>query len=96
MIIRNHPDCRGMVMDVAVPVTACAALIEAIEKEMAGPATCYISHAGNGNVHLNIAGKKDDPDVWKLIHRKSENLVKTVLPPAWMKRGSHCSTPTES
>ena len=60
MIARNHPDCGIMVLDVAVPITAYAALITDIRKELAGTnlVSYYISHAGNGNVHLNILGKK--------------------------------------
>ena len=57
MIPRNHPECGIMVLDVAVPITTYTALIADIRKELAGTnlESYYISHAGNGNVHLPFA-----------------------------------------
>ena len=77
MIPRNHPDCGIMVLDVAVPITAYSALIADIRKELAGTnlVSYYISHAGNGNVHLNIVGKKGDQKQWDLIKEISQRLV---------------------
>ena len=77
MIPRNHPDCSIMVLDVAVPITAYSALIADIRKELAGTnlVSYYISHAGNGNVHLNIVGKKGDQKQWDLIKEISQRLV---------------------
>ena len=77
MIPRNHPDCGIMVLDVAVPITAYSALITDIRKELAGTnlVSYYISHAGNGNVHLNIVGKKGDQKQWDLIKEISQRLV---------------------
>lgn len=91
MIIRNNPHSRIMVMDVAVPITAYSELIRAINEEMAGTnlASYYISHAGNGNVHLNILGKKGDRRQWDLIERIVERLVARSLELGGTATGEH-------
>jgi D-lactate dehydrogenase (cytochrome) len=62
MIIRNHPDCRVLCMDVAVPITKYPELVETIRKKVAQANIVgyTLSHAGDGNVHLVMAGKKGD------------------------------------
>jgi FAD/FMN-containing dehydrogenase len=62
MIIRNHPDCRVLSMDVAVPITKYPELVETIRKKVAQTNIVgyTLSHAGDGNVHLVMAGKKGD------------------------------------
>jgi D-lactate dehydrogenase (cytochrome) len=91
MIIRNHPDCGILIMDVAVPITAYSELIAAIRDETAAThlVSYYISHAGNGNVHLNIAGKKDDPKEWELINEITQRLVAKSLELGGTATGEH-------
>jgi D-lactate dehydrogenase (cytochrome) len=91
MIIRHNPDSRIMVMDVAVPITAYSELIHSINEEMAGTqlATYYISHAGNGNIHLNILGKKGDRRQWDLIEKIVERLVARSLQLGGTATGEH-------
>jgi D-lactate dehydrogenase (cytochrome) len=91
MIIRNHPDCGVLIMDVAVPISAYSELIAAIRAETAATdlISYYISHAGNGNVHLNIVGKKDDRHQWDLIHRIVERLVFKTLALGGTATGEH-------
>jgi D-lactate dehydrogenase (cytochrome) len=91
MIPRNHPDCGIMVMDVAVPITAYSALITDIRKELAGTnlVSYYISHAGNGNVHLNIVGTKGDQEQWDLIKEISHRLVSKCIELGGTATGEH-------
>jgi D-lactate dehydrogenase (cytochrome) len=91
MIIRNHTDSRIKVMDVAVPITAYSELIGAMNAEMADTnlATYYISHAGNGNVHLNILCKKDDHEQWDLIEEIVDRLVARTLELGGTATGEH-------
>jgi D-lactate dehydrogenase (cytochrome) len=91
MIPRNHPDCGIMVMDVAVPITAYSALITDIRKELAGTnlVSYYISHAGNGNVHLNIVGTKGDQKQWDLIKEISHRLVSKCIELGGTATGEH-------
>ena len=91
MIIRNHTDSRIKVMDVAVPISAYSELIDAINQEIAGTdlATYYISHAGNGNVHLNILCKKGDRKQWDLIGEIVDRLVAKTLELGGTATGEH-------
>ncbi|MBW2412686.1 MAG: FAD-binding oxidoreductase, partial [Deltaproteobacteria bacterium] len=91
MIVRNHPDCGILIMDVAVPITAYSELIAGINAELEGTnlVSYYISHAGNGNVHLNIAGKKGDREQWDYIHRIAERLVQKTLHLGGTATGEH-------
>ena len=91
MIIRNHPDCGILIMDVAVPITAYSELIASINAELEGThlVSYYISHAGNGNVHLNIAGKKGDREQWDRIHQIAERLVQKTLELGGTATGEH-------
>jgi D-lactate dehydrogenase (cytochrome) len=91
MIVRNHSDSRIMVMDVAVPITAYSELIASINAEMADTdlATYYISHAGNGNVHLNILCQKGDRKQWEMIEEIVERLVAKSLDMGGTATGEH-------
>ena len=91
MIMRNHPDCDVLIMDVAVPITAYSELIAAIREEIRATnlVSYYISHAGNGNVHLNIAGKKGDREQWDRIHQIAERLVQKTLDLGGTATGEH-------
>jgi D-lactate dehydrogenase (cytochrome) len=91
LILRNHPDCNILIMDVAVPLTAYSDLIATINVEMEGTNLVYyyISHAGNGNVHLNIAGKKGDREQWDRIHYVAERLVQKTLDLGGTATGEH-------
>jgi len=91
MIIRNHPDCGILIMDVAVPITAYSELIATINAEIGQTnlVSYYISHAGNGNVHLNIAGKKGDAEQWNRIHLIAERLVQKAIDLGGTATGEH-------
>jgi D-lactate dehydrogenase (cytochrome) len=91
MIVRNHPEERIKVMDVAVPISAYSELIGAIDREIAGTnlATYYISHAGNGNVHLNILCPKGDDELWNTIEEIVDRLVAETLELGGTATGEH-------
>jgi D-lactate dehydrogenase (cytochrome) len=91
LIIRNHPDCNILIMDVAVPLTAYSDLIATINSEMAQTnlVSYYVSHAGNGNVHLNIAGKKGSTEQWNQIDHIVQHLVQKALELGGTATGEH-------
>ena len=91
MIIRSHPDSRLKVMDVAVPISAYSELIAAINAETADTnlQTYYISHAGNGNVHLNILCPKGAPRQWELVEEIVDRLVAKTLAVGGTATGEH-------
>jgi D-lactate dehydrogenase (cytochrome) len=91
MAIRNHPDCGTLVVDVAVPNTAFPEMIATIGEEMAAARLIgyTFGHAGDGNIHLNIPGKKDDEKEWEIIHRIVQRLVSKALGMGGTATGEH-------
>jgi len=91
MIVRNHPDCGTQVIDVAVPPTAYADIITSASQaaETSGIPGYAFSHAGDGNLHLNLAGRKNNPDDWKLIEKISQEMVDKALSYGGTATGEH-------
>ncbi len=91
MIIRKHPDCGTLVVDVAVPNTAYPEIIAAIGEEMAATRIMgyTFGHAGDGNVHFNIPGKKGDQKLWAQIDQLVERLVSKALDLGGTATGEH-------
>ncbi len=91
MVIRAHPDCGTQVIDVAVPLTAYSDIISSasLAAEEAGIPGYAFSHAGDGNLHLNLAGRKNNPNDWKLIEEISQELVIKALSYGGTATGEH-------
>jgi D-lactate dehydrogenase (cytochrome) len=91
MVIRAHPDCGTQVIDVAVPMTAYSDIITSasLAADKAGIPGYAFSHAGDGNLHLNMAGRKNNPDDWKLIEKISQELVFKALSYGGTATGEH-------
>jgi D-lactate dehydrogenase (cytochrome) len=91
MIIRNHPQERIKGMDVAVPVSTYSELIAAINQEIEGTnlTTYFLSHAGNGNVHLNLLCQKGDHKLWGMIEEIADRLVAKTLELGGTSTGEH-------
>jgi len=91
MIQHNHPEHKILIMDVAVPITAYTELLAAMQAEVAPHGLIHytLSHAGNGNVHLNIAGRRDDPKEWALVQAVSERLVMKAIALGGTATGEH-------
>jgi D-lactate dehydrogenase (cytochrome) len=90
-IIRNHPGCRVLSTDVAVPNTQYSELIKTIHNEVqAHKIIGYtLSHAGDGNVHLVVVGKKDDRNEWEKIDRVVNTVVTKALDLGGTATGEH-------
>jgi D-lactate dehydrogenase (cytochrome) len=90
-ITRSHPDCRILSTDVAVPNTQYPQLIETIRHEVdAHKIIGYtLSHAGDGNVHLVVAGKKGDKQEWDKIDRVVNTVVSRALALGGTATGEH-------
>ena len=91
MIIRNHPDCGILSMDVAVPNTAYPEIIATIGEEMAAAKLLgyTFSHAGDGNVHLVIPGKQGDKKEWGQIDKVVKRVVSKALDLGGTATGEH-------
>jgi D-lactate dehydrogenase (cytochrome) len=91
MIVRRHPNSRILVMDVAVPLTAYPELLAAMQAEIAenGLAGYVMSHAGNGNVHLDIIAARGDAAMWALVQEVSGRLVDRAIALGGTATGEH-------
>jgi len=91
MIVRNHPGCSVLVIDVAVPITAYPEMIASANEELqsTGLTGYTISHAGDGNLHLNLIGKKGDKKDWDLIEKVSQRMVARALAMGGTATGEH-------
>ena len=91
MVIRAHPDCGTQVIDVAVPMSAYSDIISSARRaaDQAGIPGYAFSHAGDGNLHLNLAGRKNNADDWELIEEISRELVSKALSYGGTATGEH-------
>lgn len=91
MIFRNHPDCSALSLDVAVPITAYPEIVTVAgeEKARSGIPAYLFSHAGDGNIHFVLAGKKDDKREWDVIDRINRRIVKKALDLGGTATGEH-------
>jgi D-lactate dehydrogenase (cytochrome) len=91
MIIRRHPGCSVLVIDVAVPITAYPEMIASANQELnsTGLTGYTLSHAGDGNLHLNLIGKKGDRKDWDLIDEVAQRMVARALAMGGTATGEH-------
>jgi D-lactate dehydrogenase (cytochrome) len=91
MIIREHPGCSMMIMDIAVPITAYLEMIAFVreESEKTGIPGYIFSHAGDGNLHLVFMGKKGDEREWKVIDQANQRIVSKALAMGGTATGEH-------
>jgi D-lactate dehydrogenase (cytochrome) len=91
MIIRRHPGRGFMTTDVAVPMSRFPELLGfARELTREVPIPSYVfSHAGNGNIHAVLMGKRGDNEEWALIDQINEALVKKAIEMGGTSTGEH-------
>ncbi len=90
-IKRNNPGLSFMIIDTAVPISHYPRIVqyarETIEKyEIKG---YILGHAGDGNIHLIIAGNFDDPDFVRRRDQTNEELVFYALSLGGTATGEH-------
>ncbi|UCH21397.1 MAG: FAD-binding oxidoreductase [Deltaproteobacteria bacterium] len=91
MIGRNHPGCDILIIDVATPITAYPEMIATAKEELisTGLTGYTFSHAGDGNIHLNLIGKKGDKKDWDMIEKISHRMVTKTLDMGGTCTGEH-------
>jgi D-lactate dehydrogenase (cytochrome) len=91
LIKRNNPGLSLLIIDTAVPISRYSQMVhfarEAIKKyEIKG----YVfGHAGDGNLHLIIAGNLDDPDFIKRRDKANEEIVSHSISLGGTATGEH-------
>jgi D-lactate dehydrogenase (cytochrome) len=91
IIMRNHPGCSHMAIDIAVPITAYPEMIAMAmeEKQKSGIPAYIFSHAGDGNLHVAIEGKRGDEKEWAVIEEISGRMVSKALTMGGTATGEH-------
>ena len=91
MIIRSHPDSDVMPLDVAVPITAYPEMMRLVREELAatGLIGYTFSHAGDGNLHPVLIGKKGDRAQWEILNQAAERIVRKALEFGGTATGEH-------
>lgn len=91
MIIRSHPDCGVLSLDVAVPITAYPEMMAAGRSaiDQTGLSGYTFSHAGDGNIHLVLAGRKGEKTDWDQIEQVSARMVGKALQMGGTATGEH-------
>lgn len=91
MIIRRHPGFDILVLDVAVPMTAYAEMVSIAREQLAETNVIgyLLSHAGDGNLHLNLAGRKNDAREWERIDGIVKEMVSAALAMGGTATGEH-------
>ncbi|MBN1905507.1 MAG: FAD-binding oxidoreductase [Deltaproteobacteria bacterium] len=91
MIVQNHTDCLFLSADTAVPISAYPEIIAMAREEVEkGGVTAYIfSHAGDGNLHLKFAGRKDNRDDWRVINEINNRVVSKAISLGGTATGEH-------
>jgi D-lactate dehydrogenase (cytochrome) len=91
LIKRNNPGLSILIIDTAVPISGYSQMVhfarETIKKyEIKG----YVfGHAGDGNLHLIIAGNLDDPDFVKRRDKANEEIVSHSISLGGTATGEH-------
>ena len=91
MITRNHPDCSFLSGDSAVPISVYPEIITMAREEVEkNNLRAYIfSHAGDGNLHVKFAGRKNNKKDWQLIHEVNNKIVSKAISLGGTATGEH-------
>lgn len=90
-LIRAHPGENVLIIDTAVPLSAFAETVEfavaAAAEEKLRASVC--AHAGDGNLHLNIVGRMQDPAFMAQVAPVYEKIVAFALARGGTATGEH-------
>ncbi len=89
--IRSHPDLDVVVMDAAVPLSRFPDLVETAVAiaDRRGLVNCVSAHAGDGNLHLNVAGDMQDPVFFENLTRAYDEIVSFAIAAGGTATGEH-------
>ncbi|MCF8061275.1 MAG: FAD-binding oxidoreductase [Deltaproteobacteria bacterium] len=89
--IRSHPGLDVLIMDAAVPLSRFPDLVErAVDiADEHGLESCVSAHAGDGNLHLNVAGDMSDPAFFHSLTRAYDEIVTFAVSLGGTATGEH-------
>jgi D-lactate dehydrogenase (cytochrome) len=90
-LIRANPGLDVLIMDTAVPLSKFADMVEFAVKTAAAfdLRSCISSHAGDGNLHLNIVGKMQDKAFATRLNQAYEKIVSHAIFQGGTATGEH-------
>ncbi len=91
IIKRSHPGCDTLVLDMGVPMSAYEEMVSVARENMAkaGVIGYLFSHAGDGNFHINLAGRKNDRQQWERIDEIVDRMVSAAIEMGGTATGEH-------
>ncbi|HJP60989.1 MAG TPA: FAD-linked oxidase C-terminal domain-containing protein [Gemmatimonadaceae bacterium] len=80
-----------IVQDAVIPRTKLPEILETIHRisEKYHVVVCNVFHAGDGNLHPNIAYSADDPDESELVHRAMREIMQACIDAGGSITGEH-------
>ena len=90
-IHRAHPQKETLIVDVAVPISTYPAMIVFSQNlvDEYNVAGYVFGHAGDGNLHVVIAGDPDDKQEWSILEKINQLIVEKALDMGGTCTGEH-------
>lgn len=90
-LIRGNPGFDVLIIDTACPLSQFSGMVEFATQTAAdyGLKACISSHAGDGNLHLNIVGKMQDKEFVKRLNEAYDQIVSYAISKGGTATGEH-------
>jgi D-lactate dehydrogenase (cytochrome) len=90
-LIRGNPGLDVLIIDTACPLSQFSAMVKYATQTAAdyGLKACVSSHAGDGNLHLNIVGKMQDKKFVERLNRAYDQIVSFAISKGGTATGEH-------
>ncbi|HVO42923.1 MAG TPA: FAD-binding oxidoreductase, partial [Aggregatilineales bacterium] len=90
-LVRAHPDQAQLIMDVAVPLSKYPEVVLFATDVLAefGVIGYKFGHAGDGNLHINVLYRPDDPATIERARHVNETIVKRAIELGGTATGEH-------
>ncbi|MEJ2168002.1 MAG: FAD-binding oxidoreductase [Desulfobacterales bacterium] len=89
--IRGNPGLGVLIIDTACPLSQFSDMVKYATRTAAdyGLKACISSHAGDGNLHLNIAGNMQDEEFVERLDRAYDRIVSYAISKGGTATGEH-------
>lgn len=90
-IKKAHPGCSFLMVDTAVPISSYPDMVEYARNLLVstGQLGYVFGHAGDGNLHLTLVGRREDAKKWKEVQAVNQNIVREALRLGGTATGEH-------
>lgn len=90
-IKRAHPGCSFLMVDTAVPISSYPDMVEYARCLLvsSGQLGYVFGHAGDGNLHLALVGRREDAKSWEAVQTVNQAIVCEALRLGGTATGEH-------